>query len=145
MSNFFQPDMSKVSKSAVINLTDLSQDFRVWNVDNGISTIRDFVEDKLRNIKLNKTLGRQYQIGRAYYQLTKTEEVQASKDMVILDKNTNALYGGQEARSLLGCPTGISFKIKPAIHSHQYDIFIKSTSVNRKLINGTKLLYFVGH
>jgi len=115
-----------------------------WNVDNGISTIRDFVEDKLRNIKLNKTLGRQYQIGRAYYQLTKTEEVQASKDMVILDKSTNALYGGQEARSLLGCPTGISFKIKPAIHGHQYDIFIKSTSVNRKLINGTKLLYFVG-
>jgi hypothetical protein len=59
---------------------------------------------------------------------------------VILDKNTNALYGGIQARQLI---VNQSFKIKPG-NLANYEIYIKSTSVNRKLIPGTKVLYFVG-
>lgn len=141
--NFFQPDMSQVKTRDIQNLNDLSRDFHVWNVDSS-SPIREFVENKISNQpSLGRKIGFQYQIGRGYYQLTKSEEVQASKDMVILDKNTNALYGGQQARSLIGCPVGHSFKIKPGNHGN-YEIFIKSTSVNRKLMPGTKVLYFVG-
>lgn len=141
-SNFYQPDMAKVSKSAIRNLNDRSQDFQVWNVNDTLP-IREFVERQLSNQPgLAKRVGRGYQLGRGYYQLTKSEEVQASKDIVILDKSTNALYGGTEARALIGCPTNIAFKIKPGNHMN-YDIFIKSTSVNRKLLPGTKLLYYV--
>lgn len=141
--NFFQPDMSRVSTRAVQRLDDLSRDFHVWNV-NDRAPIREFVEDKLsKQPALARTVGSNYEIGRGYYQLTKSEEVQASKDMAILDTDTNAIYGGDQARRLIGCPMGTSFKIKPGNHG-SYEIFIKSTSVNRKLMPGTKMLYFVG-
>jgi hypothetical protein len=63
--------------------------------------------------------------------------------MAILDKETNAIYGGTQARQLIGCPMNTSFKIKPG-NLADYEIYIKSTSVNRKLVPGTKVLYFVG-
>jgi|SRR5689334_3173416 len=141
--NFFQPDLTAVSKTAIRNLDDLSRNFHVWNVDSP-SPIREFVEGKLsQQPSLARRVGNSYKIGCGYYQLTKSEEVQAAKDMVILDKNTNALYGGNQARELIGCPVGLAFKIKPGNHAN-YEIFIKSTSVNRKLVPGTKVLYYVG-
>lgn len=143
VSNFFEPDMTRVSPRAIQNLNDLSRNFHTWNVDQA-SPIREFVEGKIaQQPALARTVGRSYQIGRGYYQLTKAEEVQAGKDFVILDKNTNAMYGGDQARQLIGCPMNTSFKIKPG-NLGQYELFIKSTSVNRKLIPGTKMLYYVG-
>ena len=143
VSNFFEPDLTKVSSRAIQNLNDLSRNFHTWNVDQA-SPIREFVEGKIaQQPALARTVGRSYQIGRGYYQLTKAEEVQAGKDFVILDKNTNAMYGGDQARQLIGCPMNTSFKIKPG-NLANYEIYIKSTSVNRKLIPGTKVLYFVG-
>lgn len=143
VSNFFQPDLTKVRTRDIRNLRDLSRDFHSWNVDQS-SPIREFVEDKLsQQPALARRVGQSYQIGRGYYQLTKSEEVQAGKDMAILDKNTNAIYGGNDARQLIGCPMNTSFKIKPGNHAN-YEIYIKSTSVNRKLVPGTKVLYFVG-
>jgi len=143
VSNFFEPNMNAVPTKAIRNLNDLSRDFHVWNVDSE-APIREFVEGKLaQQPSLAKEVGSNYQVGRGYYQLTKSEEVQAGKDMVILDKNTNALYGSDQARQLIGCPMNMSFKIKPGQMAN-YEIFIKSTSVNRKLVPGTKVLYFVG-
>lgn len=143
VSNFYEPDMAAVSKRDIQNLIDLSRKFHSWNVD-AASPIREFVEGKIsQQPSLAREVGSSYQIGRGYYQLTKAEEVQAGKDFVILDKNTNALYGGAQARQLIGCPMHTSFKIKPG-NLANYEIFIKSTSVNRKLVPGTKVLYFVG-
>jgi len=143
MSNFFSPDMTRVARKDIQKLDDLSRDFHSWNVEDA-SPIREFVEDKLaQQPALARRVGRAYQIGRGYYQLTKAEEVQASKDMAILDRNTNAIYGGDQARQLIGCPMNTSFKIKPG-NLANYEIYIKSTSVNRKLVPGTKMLYFVG-
>jgi hypothetical protein len=143
VSNFFEPDMTQVSRRDIQKLTDLSRDFHSWNVEDA-SPIREFVESKLaQQPALARRVGREYQIGRGYYQLTKSEEVQASKDMAILDKATNAIYGGTDARELIGCPMHTSFKIRPG-NLANYEIYIKSTSVNRKLMPGTKVLYFVG-
>jgi uncharacterized protein YegL len=143
VSNFFEPDMTQVSRRAIQRLDDLSRNFHAWNVD-AASPIREFVEGKLaQQPSLARQVGSSYQIGRGYYQLTKAEEVQAGKDFVILDKNTNALYGGDQARQLIGCPMNTSFKIKPG-NLANYEIYIKSTSVNRKLVPNTKVLYFVG-
>lgn len=143
VSNFFEPDMTQVSRRDIQKLTDLSRDFHSWNVEDA-RPIREFVESKLaQQPALARRVGSSYQIGRGYYQLTKAEEVQASKDMAILDRATNAIYGGADARALIGCPMHTSFKIRPG-NLANYEIYIKSTSVNRKLMPGTKVLYFVG-
>ena len=140
--SFFQPDLTAIPKTAIRNLNDLSQSFQVWNVDCNVP-IREFVEDKIRQQPaIARKVGSNYQVGRAYYQLTKSEEVQATKDLVILDKATNALYGGNEARELIGCPMNQTFKLKPG-NLGNYEVFVKSTSVNRKLLSGTKMLYFL--
>lgn len=127
----FYTDVSKLSTAAIRRvLTDLSPHIRTWEVPREVG-IRDFVESKL---------GRGgYVIGNGYYQLTKTEKVQAYKRLLIVEKGKSAIYGGDEARDLLGLPRGATIKVIPGNHG-KYDIFVQSTSVNRKLVRGTRLL-----
>lgn len=83
---------------------------------------------------------RDYRIGTAYYQLTKPELIQDGKDVIIREKSVpGVFYGGPAARSILGLRPGASAKVKPGNHAN-YDVFIKSESVNRKLVRGTTLL-----
>lgn len=82
--------------------------------------------------------GRAYQLGEAYYQLSKREEIQPQKKIAILSHKSRELYTGREARVLLGLP-GNHVKVSPSNHP-DYDIFVQSTSVNRKLVPNTKLL-----
>lgn len=100
--------------------------FRLLNVyENG--KISEFVEQEL---------GRAYQLGEAYYQLMKTETIQPQKQIAILADSR--VYIGDKARTLLGLPD-YHVKVKPSAYP-DYTIFVQSTSVNRKLIGGTKLL-----
>lgn len=134
--DFFTTDLSKVSTRTVKSkLIDISDEVDIWNVtDNNDGTqIRDFVERKLR-----KTMKK----GAAFYQLTKPEkEVQDYKQIVIRDKKSKAVYSGVEARNILGLPHNGTVKVVPGNHGG-YDIFIQSTSVNRKLVGGTQVLYW---
>lgn len=77
-----------------------------------------------------------FQIGKAYYQLTKSEIVQWHKQIVIF--TNGKAYTGAQARNLLGLPDHET-RVRPSDHRN-YEIFIQSTSPNRKLIAGTKLL-----
>ncbi len=79
--------------------------------------------------------------GRAFYQLTKTEEVQPQKIIAIRDKVTNDVYAGVAARNLLGLPLVGYIKLSPTSND-RYDVFVQSTSVNRKILAQTGLLYF---
>jgi hypothetical protein len=90
--------------------------------------IRDFVQ----------SLGLQYFQGKGYYQLTKTETIQASKQIVVVDKTSGVAYGGAQARQMIGLPDRAT-RVKPD-YNPQYDIYVQSTSVNRNLMPGTKLL-----
>jgi hypothetical protein len=81
-----------------------------------------------------------YAIGSAYYQLTKTEKVQQSKDLIILDRQTNKAYGGPSARSLLGLPATGEIRLAPG-NFGQYEVYVKSTSINRKLYDGNAVIY----
>tara|TARA_R110000868_G_scaffold250715_1_gene507458 strand:+ start:620 stop:1636 length:1017 start_codon:yes stop_codon:yes gene_type:complete len=92
--------------------------------------IKDFCTEKF---------GR-YDIGKAYYQLTKTEKVQQSKDLIILDRQTNKAYGGNSARSLLGLPQTGEIRLAPG-NFGQYEVYVKSTSINRKLYDGNAVIY----
>jgi hypothetical protein len=90
--------------------------------------IRDFVE----------TTGRGYQVGKAFYQLSKAETIQANKLVAVVENKTAKVYLNHEARSLIGLPD-VEVRVRPN-HNPDYTIFVQSTSVNRKLIAGTKLL-----
>lgn len=79
-----------------------------------------------------------YDLGSSYYQLTKTETIQPQKQLAVMLKSGGAVYTGANARKLLGLPDE-HVKVKPTDHP-SYDIFVQSTSLNRKLIRGTKLL-----
>lgn len=82
--------------------------------------------------------GHQYVSGHAYYQLTKREEIQVQKAVAIRNKKSGRVYSGTEARDMLGLPQ-MTVKVSPDVNP-EFQVFIQSTSVNRKLVPGTKLL-----
>ena len=79
-----------------------------------------------------------YKTGVGYYQLTKTETIQPQKQIIVVDKSNGQAYSGQEARGLIGLPAK-AVRVKPD-YNPKYDIFVQSTSINRKLLADTKIL-----
>ena len=139
VKNYFATDLAAtLSKTVRANLEECTQLFTQFEVKNtdvntqkGKIEIRPFVESKVKS----------YILGSAYYQLTKTEEVQPQKEIVVENIISYKLYGGPSARQLLNLPTaGSTIKVKPGDHGN-YRIYIQSTSVNRHLVPGTKVLY----
>ncbi|MGW3497094.1 VWA domain-containing protein [Streptomyces sp. NPDC001020] len=82
--------------------------------------------------------GHTYRTGGAFYQLSKSEQVQARKRIAVLEKKTDRVYTGPEARALLGLPD-VEVRVKPE-HNDDFTIFVQSTSVNRKLVPNTRVL-----
>ncbi|GAA2767001.1 vWA domain-containing protein [Streptomyces paradoxus] len=82
--------------------------------------------------------GHTYRTGAAFYQLSKSEKIQAQKQIAVLEKKTDRVYTGPEARTLLGLPDA-EVRVKPD-HNDHFTIFVQSTSVNRKLVPSTRLL-----
>lgn len=125
---FFETDLSKVKTSDLKKLTDLTSRFERLKVLREVA-IQPFVEEERGY----------YHPGYAFYELTKPEKIQRSKQIVIEDRKSKKLYGGEEARELLKLPD-YEVKVDPGNHSN-YKVYIQSTSVNRKLVRGTTLLY----
>lgn len=103
--------------------------FQVLHVDRN-EDIKSFV---------NNT-GAVFRIGRGFYELTKPELVQEYKEVVLRNKKTGDMWSGNVARDMIGLPYGKRGKVYPK-YDFGYDVFIQSTSVNRKLLNGTRFLY----
>ncbi|MCK8438908.1 VWA domain-containing protein [Streptomyces sp. D2-8] len=82
--------------------------------------------------------GHTYRTGGAFYELSKSEKVQAQKQIAVLEKKTDRVYTGPQARALLGLPNA-EVRVKPD-HNDHFTIFVQSTSVNRKLVPNTRLL-----
>ncbi len=93
--------------------------------------IKDFVESWTKA---------PYRVGSAYYQVTKPEKIQAGKVLAVVDKMTGKMYSGMNARNLLGLPH-YEVKAEPASFKN-YDLFVQSTSTNRKLVADTHLIVF---
>lgn len=125
----FYSDASQVKPADIRQLTRLSNT-AVLTVPREME-IRTFIEDQ----------GHVYVPGRAAYQLTKPELVQADKSLFIMEKGKAGVYSG-DVRGLLGLPD-TDIKVVPGNHAN-FDIFVQSKSVNRKLVRGTKLLYWKG-
>lgn len=86
--------------------------------------------------------GLTFKTGRGFYQFTKPEMIQEQKEVVLMDKKTGDMFSGDEARSIIGLPIGMRGKVKPT-SMEEYDVFVQSTSYNRKLIGGSLFLYEV--
>lgn len=80
--------------------------------------------------------------GRGFYEFTKPETIQNYKEVVLQDRNTGEMFTGDKAREIAGIPIGVTARVKPEALK-KYRVFVQSTSVNRKLIGGTKFLYEV--
>lgn len=90
--------------------------------------IDEFVQDVTR---------RSYQAGKAFYELTKAETIQPQK-VIAIQAEDGRVYSGAEARQLLKLPDA-HVRVRPG-HKQGCTIFVQSTSYNRKLIGGTRLL-----
>lgn len=131
----FYSNLGQVDPKAIkAALVDISNQVNLWPVmPNSPTEIRSFVEQKTGSLLK----------GAAFYQLSKTEEVQDHKQIAVREKATGKVFGGQAARDLLGLPSYGTVKLVPG-NNGGFDVFVQSTSVNRKLIPGTNLLYWQG-
>ncbi len=130
-TTFFAPDLSKMKKTEVREtLHKVNGKFITLDVKKD-TPIKEFVERS----------GNQFQKGQGFYQLMKPEDVQDYKEIVLMDQY-GKLFSGPEARSLLNMPDNGTIRVRPGDQGI-YKVFIQSTSVNRKLIKGTKFIYRV--
>lgn len=131
-STNFYVDASKLTKSEVkkAGFKDISSKVRSYLVMKE-EPIKEFIERKTR---------KDYLVGMAYYKLTKAEKLQARKLFLLKEIGKSEVYAGLDARTLLGLPETGDVKITPGILG-KWEIFVQSTSVNRKLVRGTSVLY----
>lgn len=125
-------DQVNTEKRAALGLRELAKDrYTLYSVTGGVAVeIRPYVEDQ--------TAG-PYVPGRGFYELVKPEKIQPQKKIMVRNRKSGRVYAGQNARDLLGLPADVEVRVKPETNP-QYQIFVQSTSVNRKLHPGTKLL-----
>lgn len=131
-SSSFYADASKVNLAALEKIpSKLISEYIVGEDFNG-GMIRDFILTK--RMKFLK--------GSAFFQLTKTEAKLGHDKIVLLrDKATGNYFGGASARQMLGLPTDQNARLHPGDHG-QFDIFIQSKSINRKLVAGSGVMYW---
>ena len=130
--NLFKIDMANVTVSAVQG-TLQELDAATYKIIPALAdaAIKDFV--------LAQT-GKPLVKGSACYQLNKKETIQDYKKIFIQDRTTNKVYGGNHARDLLNLPHNAEVEVKPASYGN-FNIFVESTSANRKIVAGTSVLY----
>lgn len=132
VSNFFTTNLGNITQKQIKKLELIpANEYRLLKVT-AESPIRDFVEAKT---------GQPYGLGKTYYQLTKSEKIQDHKDLLLQDKITKQVFGdGSAIRQILNFPTGAGeVRVNPGNHAN-WNIYVQSTSVNRKLVRGTEVL-----
>ena len=105
--------------------------FQVLSIDHD-TAIKSFVTEN----------GLRFQKGRGFYEFTKTETIQGGKEVVLMDRKSGDMFSGHKAREMLGLPEGATARIRPQ-SLDKYAVFVQSTSVNRRLVGGTRFLYEV--
>lgn len=112
--------------------------FQVMEVDKD-TCIKDFVE----------SAGIKFEKGRGFYELSKGETIQQYKEVILQNIHTGEVFNGAEVRKMLHLQPqiakgGVKERLNSKTgHIDEYRVFVQSTSVNRKLIHGTKFLYEV--
>lgn len=117
---------------------DLDSRFQVLEVGPAPRIIKEFVEDN----------GATFKKGRGFYQFILTETIQENKEVLMVHKKTGETKADTVwCRNQIGLPLGTRGRVNPKTldAAKDYDIFIQSTSYNRKLDPNTKFLYELDH
>lgn len=130
---------ANVASPSVVEATlrDVTNQYRQFEVRSG-------EEGELADFVRGKNLS--YSLGCAFYELVKPEKVQGRKEVILGDKLAAAgtvekLFTGAEARRLIGLPdSDEEVWIKPGDQG-KYRIYIQSTSTNRGIGLGSRVLY----
>lgn len=126
--SIFSINTDNITKSDVKRaLNEIRGDIHYYNGDSDIS-IKEFAED---------VTGESYRKGAVFYEISKTEIVQASKEIAIVNKKDGKKYSGHDARDVLGLPK-TETKMKPGDFG-DWRIFIQSTSYTRKIKPGNSI------
>lgn len=134
----FYADMSSVSASDVAAVcTDISEKVVFYTVP-----------PKDHDIEIASYIpiatGKPFVKGEAFYQLTKTEaRVQDYKQLAIRSRKDGSVYAGDAARQMMGLPKYGDVRLVPQ-STGDFDVYIQSTSLNRKLKSGTQVMVLPG-
>lgn len=118
-------------KTVTANLKELTG-FRVERVKQGQpAVIKEFIESLQPKVPFVQ--------GANYFPLIKRERINDSKEVLVRHIVSGKIYGGPQARTLVGLPDAGEVSVSPQPNS-EYEIFVQSSSLNRKLIPGHDLL-----
>lgn len=129
----FYVDPDDLTKTDMSKLKDISQEVQLLPVTHrDPEAIAPFFQAKLN---------RPFEKGKVFYELTKSEKLQPYKRILVQDMATGKMFEGNEARSLLGIKFDQQVRVRPG-KDKQKRVFIQSTSLNRKLVTGTEVVFW---
>jgi len=146
LANAFS-SLSGKNVSQIATFTDYSgvKDTNLLPVDPSRFQVLGVTKDQdIKSFVLDS--GASFVVGRGFYEWTKRETIQEKKEVVLVDKVSGDMWCGTVARDMIGLPMGQRGDLSPSQAydvNRQYQVFIQSTSNNRKLMKGTKFLYEV--
>ena len=126
---------ANTDKVNLAQLEEVSKDYSLYVVpnvdaDDGMMISSFILRHRMKYLK-----------GAAFFQLVKMEaKVGPEKGILIQERTTGKIYTGPKVREMLGIPRGQNARIHPG-QLDGYNIFIQSTSWNRKLPKGTGVVY----
>ena len=123
-------DLSAVKEEDIVMKPCLPSRFQILKVTEDCD-IKSFVKDN----------GVDFETGRGFYEFTKSEIIGKNKEIILRKKATGELFEGLKARKITNLMDYDDTKKVKHTENSEYDIFIQSTSVSRKLIKDTSFLY----
>ncbi len=136
-----KPMSSKSFYSSTENLTVRDARSALSEITNQVEFLVTHMDCNIRDAVIG--YGKEWIKGAAFYALIKTEKkVQDYKLVALRVKTSGKVYCGQEARDMLGIGNAMgTVRLVPGDHG-KFDVFIQSTSVNRKIPAGTEVMYW---
>lgn len=135
--NWFVTDLSGIGPQALLLLRDVTAEAKTWEVDRE-SEILTFVNYKTQG---------GFKPGASFYEIHKKEkQFQDYKKLLLMDKATKKIYADgpyTTVRKLCGFPEKGDVAIDPGNHAN-FVLFGQSTSTNRLLGRGTRLVFWEG-
>lgn len=85
--------------------------------------------------------GAKFKAGTHYYEMVKPEYIQDGKELIVFVKGDNEYrLGSRSVRELLGLPETGKVRVHPGPTSDKFTLFVQSSSVNRKTVEGQTFL-----
>ena len=131
-SNTFYTSTANVDESKLLEVNP--KEFSLYVVpdySNGIQ-VRDFILERRT----------EFLVGAVYYQLSKSEaRVSPNAEILLREVATGKVFEGPEVRKMLGLDTLNNARVHPNHGGGKYDVFIQSSSLNRKLVAPWGVIY----